>query len=492
MDRILILMAAEDFADAKTALYSAKENAAAPAALSFGVVLENEPDDEAQAQMAWLGAIQFLCPENDAWSSTPELWQGESHVLMANPAMRFTPKWDKALLKELRQCPNAAKEKNLLTGFLPVREDPLDAVCPVGADAFTLDGQLSFRRGIPLKYISGVERGPFLHPGFVFAPAGFFRAMAEESALPLSLRAFEDGWHIYSLTRSLIRLVWDVPVPPCRVDPDHPLCESFAKVFGVDFRTGSLSAQSRRGMVSEELSFRMRVPLSVRAANMGLRIQQWAAHVHWIPFFTPAPAPAPQPLCVTLYTSGMPEETQRWLKRLTELKNLPLLAYAEPMQLRRITDFLPNVMEFKTRYMMDLPVDAPQLLQKLSKAAILARARDRELTHSHYIWLDADCVQMPLYHRTVFRWEKLCTDKIIIAMVGGQPDPTMFVVPEKMILTLSREMEARCLTFLNQRGDLPSEKELWQMVIRDHPDWFQLKVFPVERQLFTHLTTDAE
>ena len=99
---------------------------------------------------------------------------------------------------------------------------------------------------------------------------------------------------------------------------------------------------------------------------------------------------------------------------------------------------------------------------------------------------------MPLYHRTVFRWEKLCTDKIIIAMVGGQPDPTMFVVPEKMILTLSREMEARCLTFLNQRGDLPSEKELWQMVIRDHPDWFQLKVFPVERQLFTHLTTDAE
>ena len=160
--------------------------------------------------------------------------------------------------------------------------------------------------------------------------------------------------------------------------------------------------------------------------------------------------------------------------------------------LRRITDFLPNVLEFKPRYMMDLPVDAPQLLQKLSKAAILAKARDRELTHSHYIWLDADCVQVPLYAGSVFRFKQVCTDRIMIAMVNGEPDPTMFVVPEKLILTLAREMEARCLTFLNQRGDLPTETELWQLMIREHPDWFQLVVLPVQRQLFTRLTTDIE
>ena len=60
------------------------------------------------------------------------------------------------------------------------------------------------------------------------------------------------------------------------------------------------------------------------------------------------------------------------------------------------------------------------------------------------------------------------------------------------ILTLAREMEARCLTFLNQRGDLPTETELWQLMIREHPDWFQLVVLPVQRQLFTRLTTDIE
>ncbi len=482
MDRILILMSAVDFLDAQTALYSAKENAANPSVLSFGITLENEPDDESQALMAALGHIQFLCPESNVWASMPELWQGESHVLMAHPAMRFTRSWDKALLRELRRCPNADKGQNVITGCLPVREDPLDAVCPVGADAFTLEGELTFRHGTPLKYTTGMERGPFLHPDFVFAPAGFFRAMAEDSSDPLFLRAFAENWNLYALTQPVIRLVWDTPVAPCRVDPNHPLCEGFTQVFGVDFHAGSLSPQSRRGMVSEELNFQLKVPAAVRAKDMLYRLRQK------LPFRKPGP----QPLCVTLYTADMPEETLRWLRRLADLKHLPLLAYADPLLLRRITDFLPNVMEFKARYMMELPVDAPQIIQQLSKAAILAKARDRELTHSHYVWLDADCVQIPLYSRSIFRWEKVCTDKIMIAMVNGQPDPTMFTVPDHLILTLAREMEARCLTFLNQRGDLPTETMLWQLIIREHPEWFQLRVFPVERQLFTRLTTDAE
>lgn len=483
MDRILILMSAVDFLDAQTALYSAKENAANPAVLSFGVTLENEPDDESQALMAALGNIQFLCPEADAWRSMPELWQGESHVLMAHPAMRFTTGWDKALLKTLRRCPETDTGANVLTGCLPVREDPLDAVCPVGADAFTVDGELTFRHGTPLKYTTGLERGPFLHPAFAFAPAGFFRQMAEESDKPLFLRAFEGSWHLYTLPAPVIRLVWDIPVQPCRVSPDDPLCEDFMQVFGVDFRTGSLSAQSRRGMVSEELNFRLKVPVPVKLQE---KLRLWRQQRQQ------AAGKAPHPLCVTLYTQDMPAETLRWLKRLAELRNLPLLAYADPMQLRRITDFLPNVMEFKARYMMELPVDAPQLLQKLSKAAILAKARDRELTHSHYIWLDADCVQFPLYAGTAFRFQQVCTDRIMIAMVNGEPDPTMFVVPDKLILTLAREMEARCLTFLNQRGDLPTETELWKLIIREHPEWFQLVVYPVQRQLFTRLTTETE
>ena len=483
MDRILILMSAADFLDAKTALYSARENAAAPGNLSFGVTLQNEPDDESHALMAELGNVLFLCPERDAWAAMPELWQGESHVLMAHPAMRFTTGWDKALLAALKGCPQTDKHQNVITGYLPVREDPLDAVCPVGADAFTVDGDLVFRHGTPLKFTDGCERGPFLHEQFCFGPAGFFRAMAQDTPDPKFLTAFALGWDFYALVKPVIRLVWDLPAAPVRVAPDHPLCEEFEQVFGVDFRRRTLSPQSRRGMVSEELNFRMKVPFAVKVQERVRHVQQRIAG---------SKGKFPQPLCVTLYTEGMPEETMRWLRRLAGLKHLPLLAYASPLLLRKITDFFPNVMEFKPRYMMELPVDAPQIVQQLSKAAILAKARDRELTHTHYLWLDADCLQFPVYAGTAFRWENLCTDRIVIAMVNGLPDPTMFAVPESMVLTLSREMEARCLTYLNQRSDLPTETELWQIVIREHPEWFHLQVMPVERQLFTRLTTDED
>lgn len=483
MDRILILMSAVEYADAQTALYSAKENAAEPGKLSFGIALAHEPDDEAQGLMAALGRIRFLCPESDIWHAMPEIWQGEGYVLMAHPAMRFTRGWDKALMKELRACPGKDDMQSVLTGFLPVREDPLDAVCTVGADAFTVDGELTFRHGTPLKYTTGAERGPFLHEDFVFAAAGFFQSMAEKSDVPRFLRAFEQGWHIYTLSRPVIRLVWDVPVQPCRVPAEHPQCEVFAQLFGVDFRTGTLSAQSRRGMLNEELNFRLRVPMTVRLRERIRLARQTRLQ---------SAGRLPQPLCVTLCPSDMPEESMRWLRRLAGLKHLPLLAYADPLLLRKMTDFLPNVMEFKARYMMDLPVDAPQVIRTLSKASILARARDRELTHSHYIWLDADCVQAPLYAGTVFRWENVCADKIVIAMVNGEPDPTMFCVPDALVLPLAREIEARCLACLSQRGDLPAETEMWQMLIREHPDWFRLRVTPVKRQLFTLLTTEDD
>jgi len=72
-----------------------------------------------------------------------------------------------------------------------------------------------------------------------------------------------------------------------------------------------------------------------------------------------------------------------------------------------------------------------------------------------------------------------------MAMVGGVPDTTMFCVPEKLVLPLARDMQARTLTILEQRGALPEEREVWELVIRDNPDWFSLVVLPVKGQLFT-------
>ena len=193
------------------------------------------------------------------------------------------------------------------------------------------------------------------------------------------------------------------------------------------------------------------------------------------------------PKCVTLYTRAMEEDPLRWLRHLAGLKNLPLLCYVEPLQLREIAEFIPDVHEYRPRYGMELADQEPEALLPLSKASLLATCRDRYITHSHYIWLDADCVQYPVYDRTVFDWSRLCTDRIMLATVNTEPDPSMVVVPEPLVLPLAQEMTARAQWWLDRRGALPTETELWQLVVRENPDWFQLQPLPVARQLFTLL-----
>lgn len=475
MDRILVLMAAAEYADAHGALESARSAAAAPEALSWGLLMESEPDDEALQAMNALGMVQFICPAQDPWASMPLLWQGEGYVLLAHPAMRFTKGWDRELLRELRDCPRGQVLKNVLTGFLPVREDPMGAVCPVAADAFTDDGALTFHHGTPLRFAAAPERGMFLHPDFCFGPAGFFRAVAQGDE-PLFMRAFRAEWDVYTLQRPLIQLLWDLPVAPAQLRADNDLLEAFSDVFGVSFAGRVLSSPARRGMLSEGVDIRLNVPLPVKARELVRKLQQTGSKL--------------TPLCVTAITTFDDEEAMRWLKQLAGLKNLPLLTYAESPLLRQIAEFHPNVMEYKQRYQMELPTDAPEAVCRLSKPAVLAAARDKYLTHSHYIWLDPDCVHYPIYDKAVFSWSEVCGDRILIAMVNGEPDSAMFCVPDHLVLKLARDMEARALAILRQRGSLPDEKELWSLVIHENPDWFQVEPMPVRRQLFTLLTTN--
>ena len=72
-------------------------------------------------------------------------------------------------------------------------------------------------------------------------------------------------------------------------------------------------------------------------------------------------------------------------------------------------------------------------------------------------------------------------------MVGGKPDPSIFAVPQDLVLSLASEMQARALSIMGQRGKLPEEKELWELVIHENPDWFSLHVLPVQGQLFTKI-----
>lgn len=482
MDRILLLMESETFRLAEKALCSARDNAASPLRLSFGLSLTTEPDGAEQAAMHSLGSVQFMCPGEGSWRDAEALWQGEGFILTVHPDMRFTQQWDIHLLRALRQCGRGGDFKVVLTGFLPRRQDPVDAVAPVAACGFERDGQLSFHRGTPLRYARTPLRGAFIHPGFCFAPAAFFREMLGENG-PLFLAAFRNKWRVYTLHKPLMHLENDMPLAPCTVQPDGETgsLNRFEQHFSLRFAERKLSAMARQGVWTMDLTFPLHVPLAVRAQEVLRETFRRRSRV--------------SPLCVTAFQKlaeageNLPEQHMCWFGYLSRLKNMALLCYADGEMIRRLSVQHPNMLEYKRRYALPVQTDAAteKTLNffRLSKLFLLAQSREKFLHHTHYIWMDFGYLRYPVYERAALDWDIVCQDKIMLAVVNGAPDTSMVVVPDARLLILCREITAICETALGENGVLPDEGNVWRKLIHDHGDWFQLVDMPAPRELLT-------
>lgn len=482
MERILVLMAAQSYAQAEAALRSARDNAAAQTRISYGLSLQQEPDGETQVAMRNLGQVQFVCPGLSSWQDAQALWQGEGFALVAHPAMSFTKNWDMQLLRALRQCQRESRFSAVLTGYLPRKQDPVDAVCPVAAEGFDMEGRLCFQRGTPLRYATRPQRSAFIHPDFCFGPAAFFREMQEERG-PLFLAAFKRKWEAYTLHRPVIHIGDDMHLPPCPVpaDGDATAVTRFEQRFSLRLGDRQLSAMARQGVFTADLTFPIRVPLMVRLQETlreGLRHKKRVS-----------------PLCVTAYLSmpmegpNLHEQYQCWFGYLCRLKNLSLLCYGDGETARKIMPMHPNVLEFKPRYGLPLKesITNDETIDyiKLSKPFVLARSRERFLSHSHYIWIDYGYLRYPVYERASIDWANVCSDRIVLSLVDGVPDVSMLVVPDSMLLPLCQEIEALCRQEQRSRGHLPMETEMWLMLISQHGDWFELVELPGPRELFT-------
>ncbi len=492
MDRILLLMTAHCYQDAHEALENARAQAAAPERLTYGLSLAEEPEAEENAAMHALGTAQYLCPGRDAWDEAEALWQGEGYILMAHPAMRFTRHWDMQLLRALRQCRRESVMTSVLTGYLPRPADPVDAVYPVAAEAFDEEGRLCFQRGTALRYAKAPQRSAFLHPDFCFAPSGFFREMAAASASPRFLRAFRNKWEVFTLHRPLIHMLWDIPLPAVLVDPALETEEGglsrFEKRFGLRFASRQLSAMARQGVFTADLTFPMRVPLPVRVQEALRELTHSSRKV--------------TPLCVTAFLNlPQPQESLReeyvsWFRRLARLKNLALLCYADGPMVRQLTAIHPNVLEYKRRYGLPVEENMPQEQAlnyvRLCKPFLLAQSREKQLGHTHYVWVDFGYLRYPVYERASLDWEALCTDKITLATVGGVPDLSVVVMPQEQVLPLCREIDALCRRAWKAEGRFPEEAELWQGLIREHPDLFRTVDMPAPRELLTLALTSRE
>ena len=91
------------------------------------------------------------------------------------------------------------------------------------------------------------------------------------------------------------------------------------------------------------------------------------------------------------------------------------------------------------------------------------------------------CLMMAL------QWKRLCGEKIVLARVQERLDLSMVVVPDKQLKALVTALNEQ-LRALLAAGTIPqTEEELWAHVVKEHPDWFEFRKLPVEKQLFTLL-----
>ena len=84
-------------------------------------------------------------------------------------------------------------------------------------------------------------------------------------------------------------------------------------------------------------------------------------------------------------------------------------------------------------------------------------------------------------------WKRLCGEKIVLASVRNRLDLSMVVVPDKQIKPLMSAIGEQ-LRALLAAGTIPeTEETLWAGIVKEHPDWFEFRALPVEKQLFTFL-----
>ena len=459
-------------------MQSAWSSAAEKSGLTIGLSLDRDPTEADRQAMHVLGTALFLVPGLTPWQDMELLWQGEGCVLAAHPAMRFTKGWDHALVRALTYCQKTVGHRAALTGYLPRAVDPVDAVYPVAAERIDRRSLLHFRRGTPLRYAMHPVPSAFLNPDFCFAPATFFRAMAREEG-PLFLRAFRCRWDLYTLHQPVIHTQWDMEINAVSLRglAEDEGVSRFEARTGTHLAERQLSPRVRCGILTPDMTFETRVPTATRLQEALRNLDNRATSL--------------DPLCVTAWLSvpqvTLDEPRMICFRRLSAMKNLPLLCYTDPANSGRIGLSHGVIQEYKRYYGLSVPDDVlrADLLNyvKLCKPFLLQRTRQNSLRYSHYLWLNFDYLTYPAYEKAALDWETVCRDRIMLALVNGRPDTGMISVPEDRLEPLCAEITRLVKQELDRGFPLPQEKSLWTALMRLHPDWFEVVPLPGKHEL---------
>lgn len=196
--------------------------AARPERVHVGLCRQYDPDTDkddfkgaSASQRVRLKSFRWQESQGVCWArhQAQQLFDGEDYVLSIDSYMRFAPRWDELLIRQLEECPSP---KPILSNRPAVYTPPdtlqTDATPTVlRAHLYTPQGDLRIRGERLDRAPEKPLRGAFCTGGFLFARGEFIRDVPcdpylyfDQEDISLAARLFTHGFDIYSLKNTLL------------------------------------------------------------------------------------------------------------------------------------------------------------------------------------------------------------------------------------------------------------------------------------------------
>lgn len=485
MERILVTAAAESIDAAMDFLLSAWQAAKTSQSLSFALTLPTEPTEEELTPLRIFPAVQYIvAPDQNAFDTASEVWQGESMILCGNADMRFEKDWDKTLTKALMT--EGKKTACALTWVPYTLGDVLECNHGVAAEGFDKRGRLLKKRGVALRYSAVFIRGALLNPLCCLAPASFYQDIKKaqpECDLPLSVLISDLGYSLFVPPETPLFQVSPLPLPSeCRMPPGEEK-PYFTERYAIDFAGEKLGEPARLGLFEKDLKYPLRIPASEKASESLRALSLKSRGI--------------APLLVTARPDGT-ELTQGELAsfmHLSAIKAMELCCYAGSGSIRTLKARHPDTHLLRGQMIPALLASWAEDREKVLpyvQPFLLQRAMERYMSYTHYIWIDFDYAPYPIYEWVSPQWTELCTSHITMALVDGQVDPSMIIVPRGEMEPLIREA-IRILRDGAWDGEcMPDRAGFWRLLAEAQPHRFRFIDMTEEKMLFHLCTSLAE
>ncbi len=449
-------------------LRDAVKKAEWPGRLAFGICPFENTDPAPFFKAAGLAACRLMTGDGlslkAAWQTVYGLYGGQDYALQVTPEALFLEAWDRSLLASFHE---AAAEKPLLTGALTI--DATNRA--VAVQGFLQNGLLQTAPGMKVQNARKPPRSFFLSPDFVFGPGEWMRAARENDwdgtgVLSLSLPAFVNGFkafvpNIKSIGSLSPPAFWEESIP--QGDLKAILAE-FEEDGGIFFEKREADLNARLGIYTPDGRYPVQLSLADGLRQMILRRKE---------------TPIARVMLATAlgkYAPRLPMDVHLTLfENMAELKRLSLCCYCPQDKVRLLLKILPNTYA-RQEGEDGLPAYGSEDVFLRSKPYFIAEASYQFPSHTHYGWIDMDYIKHPIPPTAVFVWEALADDKIHLALVDGEVDTGLVVVPREKIGWL-----LETASVLNPAPEMgQGDAGLFKCMVETYPDAFTLH--PMEKK----------